>query len=180
MKNVVLLIIGFALILGCSEKNAKKINESISSFDLKKDIYNFSEKMENGDTLILNAELSVCTSESHDSNLIFKLNDSVFIQSLIEEMSPRKLTITLKKTQYKFLNNDTLNFENLFTSLKDNRTQPKYHKHYTFEIIHKMDTVKFYSENLIKILKHLEYYYRIKERIYPNETYFKPVKVPER
>lgn len=179
MKNLTLIILGFALFIGCSEKRERKVNGLISSFDLEKDIYNFSEKMNNGDTLILKARLGVCTSNCHEHNLIYKINDKIYIQSVIEDIDyGEDKSKILERTPYEYKRNDSLNFENLFSKQKNNRIKPKDNGDYTFVVINKTDTIVYRGENLIVTLGLIKHYSLIKERIYPNEKIFQPVRVP--
>jgi hypothetical protein len=174
MKNVTLFIIGFVLILGCSRSEKRKYTESKSSFDLRKDIYNFSEKMENGDTIILNAKIGVCLSYCNEHNSLWKEKGKIFIQSEIKDIYPNNDSLKLGRTEYTFDKNDSLNFENLFISLKDKSIKPNEGKEYTFQIIYKYDTIEFFPGNLVLILQNISYYNGIKGKIYPDENFFKP------
>jgi hypothetical protein len=175
MRYLTFLIIGFIFCFGCSRTVEKKNNATKSSFDLKKDIYNLSERMEEGDTIILNANLGVCTSYCNEHNLLWKENGIIYIMSKIKEIDPNNDSISLGKTEYRFEKFDSLNFENLFSLLKDKTIKPDNSTSYTFQTIYKRDTLEFYPGNLVRILEKTYYYNCIKGRIYPNEKFFKPV-----
>jgi|WetSurMetagenome_2_1015567.scaffolds.fasta_scaffold01666_5 hypothetical protein len=178
MKKLIILTIGFALLFSCSEKKEKTVEILGHSFNLEKDIFNFSDSMRNGDTIFLNAKMGVCLSHCEEHNIIYKLNDSIFIQSKYVETSPRNYAKDIEKTLYKYNKSDTLNLEDLITSIRGNRTKRNYYIKYTYQVIYKRDTIEFFTYGLISTLKKMEYYNRIKERIYPNEELYKPVQVP--
>jgi len=172
MRYFTLIIILLSIFLSCSEKKEKKSRVTPSTFNLDKDLYHFSEKMDNGDTLIFNAMLGVCTSHCMERNLIFRINDSIIIQSVIEDIYPSGDSKTLPRVQYKFNVNDTLNFENLLTSLRQDTTNLRNNGHFIYQAIYKQDTIEFIPKNLILVLNKIRYYEIIKARIYPNEKLF--------
>jgi hypothetical protein len=165
MKFIFLIFLFVALLSGCSQKSKPKMIQS--SLKLEKDIYRFSEKMSNGDTIYLNASIGACLDQSMENNIITKENDSVFIQSKIEGTPSATEAISLPKTFYNWVKTDTLNFENLFYSLRGNITKPKKHIQNTFQVIYKKDTIEFVCKNLMDHLDKTAYYKQIKERIYP-------------
>lgn len=178
MKKITITLIVFTLFFGCSRSRERIINKTRHGFDLKTDIYNFSNKLENGDTIILNAKLGVCMSYCNEHNLIFKENNRIFIKSIIRDIYPNNDSLILGKAEYKFEVSDSLNFENLFNSLRNNTIRPYKSTSYTYQVIYKTDSLEFYPGNLINVLMKIRYYNKIKERIYPDLKKFKPVKVP--
>jgi len=157
---------------GCSQKPHNK--RQLSTFSLERDIYHFSEKMNNGDTLYLTASIGACFDYTIEYNTIFKKNDSVFIQSRLENLPLANTTKTLPQKLYTYNQRDTLNFENLFYSLRNDITRPKKNEHNTFQVIFNKDTIEFVCKNLMVHLEKASFYKRIKERFYPSETTFKP------
>jgi hypothetical protein len=174
MRYLTLIIALLSLIISCSEQKEKRSRVAPSTFKLDKDLYHFSERMINGDTIIFNAMMGVCESHCMERNLIFKINDSVLIQSVIEDIYPSGDSKTLPRVQYKFNANDTLNFENLLTSLSQDRTNLKNNGQFIYQTIYKQDTIEFVPKNLILVLDKIRYYEIIKARLYPNEKLFKP------
>jgi hypothetical protein len=172
LKKINLIIVCLAFIIGCTGNKSKV---SKTEFSLRKDLSRFSEKLNNGDSLRFNAMLGVCESECMEHNLIFKQNDSVFIQSYIENIYPHDESKTLEKVLYKYVKTDTLNFEDLFLSIKDLESNHKDKTQYTFQAIFKQDTIGFHGNSLVSILRILDYYNEIKRRLYPDEVLYKPV-----
>ena len=177
MKSVFVLPIVFCLLLNCcTEKKDKKT--SAITFNLREDMYNFSNKMRNGDTILINTILGVCTSNSMEYNTVFKQNDSVFIQSIITDIYPSGESKILQRAHYS-LTNDTLNFESFFSFVKANSIENNMDSSFTLQVIHKRDTVEIFAENLVKVLNQISYYMQVKRRIYPDEEVFKPDMITE-
>jgi hypothetical protein len=160
--------------LACSSESQKVNNQS--SFDLKRDIYNLSQKLNNGDTIFFEAALGVCVSTCREINAIFKSNDSILIQSKIVDIYPNDETKELKKAHYLYNSKDTLNFENLFYSMKEDvRVRDSIDGQTIFEVRFQNDTVDFYPKDLVSVLRQIYFYSKIKERLYPEEEIYKPV-----
>ncbi|GAT62145.1 hypothetical protein [Paludibacter jiangxiensis] len=166
MKLFPILFVMF-IFFGCSQKPNNK--RQLSTFSLERDIYRFSEKMNNGDTLYLTASIGACFDYTIEYNTIFKKNDSVFIQSRLENLPLANTTKTLPQKLYTYNQRDTLNFENLFYSLRNNITRPKKNEHNTFQVIFNKDTIEFVCKNLMVHLIKTDYYKRINMRIYSHE-----------
>jgi len=178
MRFTLIIFLALCLLfISCTDKNEKKT--SAITFDLYNDLYNFSEKMRNGDTILINAMIGVCTSNCKEFNTVFKLNDSVFIQSTVVDIFPNGESKSLIKTYYSVEKNDTLNFENFFSYVKTTSIEPDPASSCTLQAIYKKDTIEFFANNLVKFLKQIDYYNRIKARIYPDEEVFKPEIVTE-
>lgn len=172
MKNLQFILILFT-VLSCSRERQKLKQES--SFDLKRDIYSLSQKLNNGDTVFFQVALGVCISQCREYNTIFKKNDSILIQSTIVNIDPKNETKDLNSVLYIFNPNDTLNFENLFSSMKADIKDPKSIDGETiFEVRYHNDTLEYYPKNLVFVLSKISFYCKIKERLYPEENLFKP------
>lgn len=61
-----------------------------SKFNLEKDLFQFSEKMENADTIEITANLSACLSSGFEKYMFVKENDSLFLETFSEESSFEK------------------------------------------------------------------------------------------
>lgn len=177
MKITFVLSIVICLLLICCTQNKDK-QTSVITFNLREDMYNFSNKMRNGDTILINTILGVCTSNSMEYNTVFKQNDSVFIQSIITDIFPSGESKTLHRAHYSIAN-DTLNFESFFSFVKANSIENDMDSSYTLQVIHKRDTVEFFAENLVKALNQISYYMQVKGKIYPEEEVFKPDMITE-
>ena len=146
-----------------------------STFNLKTDVYNFSEKLHNDDTLFFIAAIGVCASECREYNIITKENDKIFIQSIVKDILPDYQSKEINKIPYILNPNDTLNFENLFWSMKDDISEKNAHIGKSiYEVIYKYDTIEFYPKSLSSVLRKIHFYSKIKERLYPDETIYKP------
>lgn len=169
LQTILILIIALA----CSNDNQKVNIES--SFNLKRDIYNLSQKLNNGDTIFFEAALGACVSTCREINTLFKRNDSILIQSRIVDIYPNDETKELKKAHYIYSSKDTLNFENLFSSMKEDvRDRDSIDGQTIFEVRFQYDTLDFYPKNLVSVLRKIYFYSKIKERLYPEEEIYKP------
>ncbi|WP_426477148.1 hypothetical protein ACP3T3_18030 [Chryseobacterium sp. CBSDS_008] len=72
-----------------------------SKFDLHKDIYHFSDKMENGDTVKIITDLSACMFFASETYTFTKQNDTLFLEKYSEVSSHSKRTQTLPKESTK-------------------------------------------------------------------------------
>ncbi|PXY02614.1 hypothetical protein DF185_00535 [Marinifilum breve] len=74
--------------------------------------------------------------------------------------------------------NYELNFETIYSKLQK-RTIPNKSASLRFEIVHnKRDTLKLYSYGLVDILRISSYLTRIKDQIYFDKDYYKPIQIP--
>lgn len=85
-----------------------------SKFDLEKDLYEFSEKMENGDTLEVNVDHSACMFAAYERYNFVKENDTLYLETHSEISSFEKQQQTLPRIIYPFKRNNSLSFENYF------------------------------------------------------------------
>ena len=109
-----ILILAFGiLILGCAEKIEKKDKLKSSDFKVAKDYSQFAEKMENGDTLNIGVQLSMCMWEEYDQLQVTKSYDSIYIE-LIEKRVMDDEPMRFSKVHYQ-LKNDSLSLEKMMT-----------------------------------------------------------------
>lgn len=85
MKNIFTFLC-LTLLVSCKNE---------SKFDLEKDLYNFSEKMENGDTLTITTDLSACMFFGFEIYTFTKRNDSLFLKKYSEMKTFEKESQTL-------------------------------------------------------------------------------------
>jgi len=82
------LILAFPLIvvIACTDTpdERKKTQTHRPEFHLRRDLFDFSRKMTESDTLIILAELSVCTSQGRETNILTKKGDDAFIRTYAE------------------------------------------------------------------------------------------------
>ncbi|WP_346854868.1 hypothetical protein [uncultured Draconibacterium sp.] len=172
MKMTVAYIILIISIFGCI--NNKKIEET--KFDLNKEILDFSAKIVNGDTLIILADLSACTSWWIEKNTLIKNEDIITISTHAqgEFVDQTKLD----KVEYNCTENDSLNFENLFQFMTNKGTNDRGTNSNVITVIYKQDTIRYFSDGLNDHLKNIGYYILIKRRIFPDVEMYQPVETP--
>lgn len=149
-----------------------------SRFDLEKDLYQFSQKMENGDTLEVKVDHSACMFAAFENYIFVKQNDTLFLETHSEISSFGKQQQTLSKIPY-FINlNDSISFENFFKYLeKENKPQ----RDYDFPLItvhysNKNQTKYFNDDSLKDKFEKLDKLFLVREKLYPNDKFFE---VPE-
>ena len=146
-----------------------------SKFDLEKDLYQFSDKMENGDTIEVNMNYSACMYSAHEVFTFTKQNDTTFFQTHSEINSFENRKQDLKKRIYNFQSLGQLSFENYFKYLKkDNK--PKTDVNSPLVIVHYKNRAQskvFYDDGLGDKFKKLDRFALIRKKIYPHDTFFK-------
>jgi hypothetical protein len=144
-------------------------------FELVKDILHFSELMTEKDTLVINTDLWICETERYERDLITKRGDSVFIH--VKGIEDRK-NFEYGTRVYEPQKYDTCNFETLFLKLK-NRTNNRDCNSKTIEIIHNnRDTLIIWTGGLMEKLFVSNYIWKIKDKIYFDKDYYKPMPIP--
>ncbi|PXY02613.1 hypothetical protein DF185_00530 [Marinifilum breve] len=88
LRNIILIIL---LVIFKASTVFSQTNDK--TFDLVRDIGNFSEFMTELDTIVVNADFSICNGEHFEKDIITKQNDSVFIEVFIENDFKGKLRI---------------------------------------------------------------------------------------
>lgn len=170
MKKCISFFI-FLLLLSCQQE---------SNFDLEKDLYQFSDKMENGDTIEVSVNHSACLFLSHELYTFIKQKDTVFLQTYSEISSFEKREQTLPKIVYHVSNKNQLSFENYFKYLsKENK--PKTETNSAIVSIHyknKAQAKSFYSDDLRDNFEKLDRFGLLRKKIYPNDTFFKSPEPP--
>ncbi len=165
----------FGFLYSCS--NIQNKHKETPSFVLERDLYDFSNKLDNNDTMILLVDASVCAWVEIDSLVITKSNDKISIQPTIWYWSDEKEILKLDKVQYS-TSNDSLNLENLFKYLHKKGIQDEHNNPIVFTLFHKDDTLHFYSANLGDHLENLSYFQRIMGKLYPDAKHFEPERAP--
>ncbi len=150
------------------------------SFHLATDQFDFTHKFNNGDTLTIIANVSVCATFRVEKDVITKENDKVYIQSEAAGFVVDEWHETLPKIEYQYNVSDTLNFEYLFRYVSKLGTEYNSIYSNTFKIIYRGDTVRYYSNGLGEQVPNSEYYLSIKRRLYPKQKIYEPLEdVPQ-
>lgn len=148
-----------------------------NSFKLTRDIGRFSELMTELDTIIVYSNMSICHSERYEKDIITKKNDSVFIQVSVNDDFDG--IANYERRFYEYDNSDTLNFETIYSKLKNNSI-PNHQSILRFEIIYNQsDTLSLFTFGLMDAIKVSEYIAKIKDQIYYDKDYYKPLLMPK-
>lgn len=162
MKNKILFLIIFTS-FSCKRE---------SKFNLEKDLYQFTEKMENGDTIEIVADLSACMFSGSEKYAFVKENDSIFLETFSESSFEQK-SQTLPKMFYPIKAKDSLSFENYFKYLKRNdivvRPRPLINILYK----NKHQSYVFSDSDLSDKFTKLDRLHLIRKKLYPKDNFFK-------
>ncbi|MCQ9637075.1 hypothetical protein MP477_19190 [Chryseobacterium sp. WG23] len=162
MKSIFFIILSLSL-FSCQHK---------SEFDLNRDLYQFSEKMENGDTMKVKTELSACTFFAFEVYIFIKQNDSLFLEKYSQIDTGGKRTQTLPKIIYKMKANDPLSFENYLKYL-NKEDKPDHKSNFPLVSVHyKNQKRNFYDDGLRDKFIKLDRLLLVKENMYPTDTFF--------
>ena len=170
MKKTILLF-ALSIIYSCNRE---------SKFELEKDLYQFPEKMENGDTLEVYVNLSACMFAASERYNFVKENDTLYLETYSEISSFGKKQQALPKIIYPFKPNNSLSFENYFKYLKDeNRAKRKYGSSLvTVYYPNKNQTQYFNDDGLDDKFTKLDKLSLIRKKLYPNDKFFETPEPP--
>lgn len=162
-KYVILIVVCASLLFGCKQK----IESKKSKFEVAQDYLNFTDKMENNDTLNIGVVLSMCMWSEYDLLQITKKNDNLFLQ-LKEKRVMGEEPINFSRVPYN-LKNDTLNLERMINEF-DISYQEKTSSPF-FIIINpkENDTIRLRTTGLGNRGYNIERYQRIMAELYPVE-----------
>jgi len=121
---ILLLIFTITTSYSCNNPTKKNTVPNNSQFSIQDDYLTFSDKMENGDTIKAEVNLSSCGWHEKDYITITKTNDKVYLK-IIKSLVLQYNYIILPKVEYK-PKNDSLSLEAFFNSLD-------LHKHYELQ-----------------------------------------------
>lgn len=160
MKKHYFIILAFSL-LSCKKEH---------KFDLDKDLYQFSEKMENGDTVKIKTNFLACTYFAFEEYTFTKQNDTLFVEKYSKE-SPSDRQQKLAKMMYKIKAHDPLSFENYFKYLKKTDTVDKNDDWALVSVTYKNQRKRFYASNLRDQFEKIDTLKPVRKKIYPNDTF---------
>ena len=171
MKKAIFLLV-LSILFSCNNE---------SKFDLEKDLYQFSEKMENGDTLEVGINYSACMFAAFETYTFFKQNDTLFLETHSEISSFEKQQQTLPRIVYPFKPNNFFSFENYFKYLKEeNRAKRKYSSSSLVTVYHpnKNQIQYFNDDGLYDKFKKLDKLSLIRKKLYPYDKFFETPEPP--
>ena len=147
---------------------------------MEKDLYQFSEKMENGDTLEVYVNLSACMYAASEKYCFVKENDTLYLETNSEISSFEKQQQTLPKIIYPFKPSNSLSFEDYFKYLKkENKVNRKYSSSLvTVYYPNKNQTQYFNEDGLDDKFKKLDKLSLIRKKLYPNDKFFETPEPP--
>jgi hypothetical protein len=134
--------------------------------------------LEEGDSLRVLANLSICDSWLIEENLFIKREGKVFLSSTNEGEFVDSAEMKLSEVEYIKCESDTLTFEYLFSKLGDERRERTGNSLSMFSLSIRTDTVRFYSLGLKDAMRMVDHYTQIKRCLYPNIELYQPVEIP--
>ena len=146
-----------------------KQNTEIERFELKKDYLNFSNHMNNSDTLKLDFNLSACSWFEYEQAEITMRNDKFYYQ--IKERlvwADKDEPIRFPKVEYK-LSQDTLNLDVLISSLTTENSENNKIPYLILSNPKEKDSVFLYTRNLTDRIENIEKYNLLLRELYPTE-----------
>jgi hypothetical protein len=173
--RILILLICILLVCSCKNDFARKK----SGFKLQNDLTDFSKKMENGDTLIIIADLSVCQVNREEKSVVTKKNNEIFITTSIKSNLINEIDTQLKTKVYHRSEKDSLNFEDLFKYMKKKGSQDRQTNSEIFTVNYNQQETSFFSDGLTDKLTIIEYYSKIMKRINPDVKFYQPPKILE-
>lgn len=183
MKKITVCLLLVCLTIGCKNQSNNQDKSAIETtekeFKLEKDIFSFSKKMNQSDTLVVFANLSACLSKRYEKNILIKTNNELFLTTYVEGDYIDTIEKELETVKYKLQETDSLSFESFFRHLesKHARNKPEYSTRPSLKIIYKQDSIEYFSDGLNDHLANIRYYILIKMRLYPNAKVYQPVKL---
>lgn len=163
------------LTLGCQE-TVPKSETPHSSFNIKSDLPQLSIKIEEGDTLLIEADLGVCMSTYFEKSILFKKNRKILISTTLHNESDPPVAIP--QVEYLSLPDDTSNFENLFVQLIQDSVERKSINSTFLKVTFLQDTLCFYSDGLSYHMNRSAHYFSIMNRLHPELRGYGPIDVP--
>jgi len=164
--NILSLVFGI-LISGCAEKIEEKEKLKLSEFKVAKDYSQFADKMENGDTLNIGVQLSMCMWEEYDQLQVSKSNDSIYLE-LIEKRVMDDEPMHFSKVYYQ-LQNDSLNLEKMMMDFDINHQEKISSPFFIMSSPKEKDKTILRTTGLGNRGFNIERYQRIMFELYPKE-----------
>lgn len=151
-----------------------------SKFNLEKDLYQFSDKMENGDTLEIKTDLSACAFFAYEVYTLTKRNDTLFLETYSEINTFGKSSQVLPKSIYRVSSKSDFSFENFFKYLKKHNTPVREYSRplVTINYKNKIQSHQFYDADLRDKFDKLDKFSEVRKNIYPKDSFFKGSEPP--
>lgn len=163
MNKILLSTLSIILFSCClNQDNQKK-------FNLNRDLLEFSSRINEGDTLHIYSNLSICRSLHLEHDIFTKENQQTYITTFISKnrYGMENYKEKLPKIKYHINNTDSLNYEHLLKNLTHKKATSKNSNTHFLRIIYKKDTIDFYSKGLGEQIPNSDYLLQIKGKLYP-------------
>ena len=158
-----------------------KRNTEIERFELKKDYLNFSNHMNNNDTLKFSFNLSACSWFEYDQAEITMRSDKLYYQIMERLVWVNKdEPLRFPKVEYKF-SQDTLNLDVLISNLTTENSENNKIPFLILSNPKEKDSVFLYTRNLTERLQNIYKYNLLLKELYPTEmeSYYLKYPIPE-
>lgn len=171
MKNAIgifLLLFLFCTLNVKAQLDNSSFSDNLSSID------SYLTESEN---IKVRVNLSVCLGRHFEYLIFSKQNDTVYIQGTVH--ADDEENIVLEKIPYLTMENDSLNFENLFLKRLGKDIEERESSSFVYEIVDaKNDTLRLFSSDLVDRIGISIYHFKIMNRLYPNEEIYIPLEIP--
>lgn len=182
--NRIALIILMIFLCSCNKQRSNHIPRiwphQESKFNLLTEFYDFPNNMTSSDTIVIHADLSICTSTYLETVYITKENDEIYLTTFSRFKGDFSDSINVNQGKAKYIRqpDDTLKLETLFSYLNKAGKQEVINNSPIFTITNKNDTIQFWNDGLVDRLRICVYYFKIMAQTYPNFKLYKPVPPP--
>jgi hypothetical protein len=184
VMNRISLIVLMIFISSCKKHGSNNISQiwpqQNSRFSLITGLYDFPDRMNSGDTIVIHADLSVCASTYTETVYVTKENNDVYLTTFSRFDGDFLDSINVNQGKSKFIRqpDDTLKLESLFLYLKKDGRHEVGNGSPIFTITNKEDTIQFWSNGFVDRLRICAYYIKIMAQTYPDFKLYKPVPPP--
>jgi len=171
MKNA----IGFFLLLFLFY--SLKVKAQCDSSSFSDNLTSIDSYLTTSESIKVRVNLSVCLGRHFEYLIFSKQNDTVFIQGTVRVDDEKN--IVLERIPYLTLENDSLNFENLFLKRIEKNVAERKTSSFVYEIVDtKNDTLRLFSSDLVDRIGISRYHFKIMNRLYPIEEIYIPLEIP--
>ncbi|MEZ4804473.1 MAG: hypothetical protein R2852_03020 [Bacteroidia bacterium] len=165
MKLAMLFVV--LMLFSCNDKSKSQSSSQESTFNLNSDLYRFKQQMTDIDTLRVWFNHSACTSRSYEFLEVTKQQDSIQIVSWFEGMSEYEDSKRRKLYEKRISEKDTLWDFALFLRQNVKRQNMENKGQGLLQVIHKSDTLKYFSSGIIDRLHFQADYMSTMLALYP-------------
>ena len=161
VKSIFILLV-ILFLVGCSDKDGFK-NEIENN--------NLEHLLHQNDSIEIYADITI-NHFRQEKDIIKKHDNKLVITSYFKTNEDSEKWTFIGSVDYHFNDKDSLNFQNLFIRLNEKDTVIYNDRPPTFTVVYKEDSSKYYSHGLYDIIENSMYYLWIKQRIFPNDSFY--------